>query len=206
MNEEKWKLFLKIARTLNCRGVMPLLYGSLGLWHRTGEAVFADDIDVLLPETWLSEQWSAFQTLLQAEDWRLIDAHEHTFEKRGVHCSFAALEELETFAGVPISEIETRTESGAKYRLLSVKQYLAVYKASAKDGYRVNTRGKKDAEKIALLENWCEKGTLCIIAGSSFLKRMRGNLFVTEKIGRSWFKLHHNHPAAPFCGAKAALR
>ena len=103
-------------------------------------------------ETWLSERWSAFQTLLQAEDWRLIDAHEHTFEKRGVHCSFAALEELETFAGVPISEIETRAESGAKYRLLSVKQYLAVYKASAKDGYRVNTRGKKDAEKIALLE------------------------------------------------------
>lgn len=119
---------------------------------QTGEVISADDIDVLLPETWLSEQWSAFQTLLQAEDWRLIDAHEHTFEKRGVHCSFAALEELETFAGVPISEIETRAESGAKYRLLSVKQYLAVYKASAKDGYRVNTRGKKDAEKIALLE------------------------------------------------------
>ena len=55
MNEEKWKLFLEVARTLNCRGATPLLYGSLGLWHRTGEAIFADDIDVLLPETWLSE-------------------------------------------------------------------------------------------------------------------------------------------------------
>ena len=74
----------------------------------SGGPISADDIDVLLPETWLSEQWSAFQTLLQAEDWRLIDAHEHTFEKRGVHCSFAALEELETFAGVPIPEIKTR--------------------------------------------------------------------------------------------------
>lgn len=74
----------------------------------SGEAISANDIDVLLPETWLSERWSAFQTLLQAEDWRLIDAREHTFEKHGVHCSFAALEELETFAGIPISEIETR--------------------------------------------------------------------------------------------------
>ena len=74
----------------------------------SGELISADDIDVLLPETWLSEQWSAFQTLLQAEDWRLIDAHEHTFEKRGVYCSFAALEELETFAGVPIPGIKTR--------------------------------------------------------------------------------------------------
>ena len=79
--------------------------------HRRADS--ADDIDVLLPETWLSEQWSAFQTLLQAEDWRLIDAHEHTFEKRGVYCSFAALEELETFAGVPIFEIETRAESAS---------------------------------------------------------------------------------------------
>lgn len=74
----------------------------------SGGQIFADDINVLLPETWLSEQWSAFQTLLQAEDWRLIDAHEHTFEKRGVYCSFAALEELETFAGVPIPGIKTR--------------------------------------------------------------------------------------------------
>ncbi len=152
MNEEKWKLFLEVARTLNRRGVTPLLYGSLGLWRRTGELISADDIDVLLPKIWLSEQWGALQALLHEEGWRLIDAHEHAFEKRGVHCSFAALEELETFAGVPIPEIETHAESGAKYRLLSVKQYLAVYKASAKDGYRVNTRGKKDAEKIALLE------------------------------------------------------
>lgn len=74
----------------------------------SGELISADDIDVLLPETWLSEQRSAFQTLLQAEDWRLIDAHEHTFEKRGVYCSFAALEELEIFAGVPIPEIKIR--------------------------------------------------------------------------------------------------
>lgn len=74
----------------------------------SGGQISADDIDVLLTKTWLSEQWSAFQTLLQTEDWRLIDAHEHTFEKRGVYCSFAALEELETFAGVPIPEIKTR--------------------------------------------------------------------------------------------------
>lgn len=74
----------------------------------SGELISADDIDVLLPETWLSEQRSAFQPLLQAEDWRLIDAHEHMFEKRGVYCSFAALEELEIFAGVPIPEIKIR--------------------------------------------------------------------------------------------------
>ena len=34
----------------------------------SGGPISADDIDVLLPETWFSEQWSAFQTLLQAEN------------------------------------------------------------------------------------------------------------------------------------------
>ena len=82
----------------------------------------------------------------------LIDAQEHTFEKDGIRCSVAVLEELEPFAGVKPGEIEVCEENGARYGLLSAKQYLAVYRASAKDGYRVNTRGKKDGEKIKMLE------------------------------------------------------
>ena len=35
---------------------------------------------------------------------------------------------------------------------MTLAQYLQVYRASAKDGYRVEVRGKKDGEKIALIE------------------------------------------------------
>ncbi|OKZ69039.1 hypothetical protein [Hominenteromicrobium sp.] len=47
------------------RGLM-LLVPEVFLF--SGGPISADDIDVLLPETWFSEQWSAFQTLLQAEN------------------------------------------------------------------------------------------------------------------------------------------
>lgn len=151
-NKEKFGVFLEIARGLNRCGTVPLLYGSLGLWRRVGGEIFADDIDVLLPGIWLGEKWGAFRAFMEKDGWALIDTHEHTFEKGGVHCSFAVLEELEPFAGVKPEKMEVREESGARYGLLSVKQYLAVYRASAKDGYRVNTRGKKDGEKIVMLE------------------------------------------------------
>ena len=61
MNEENGSCFENRTHAEPPR-VTPLLYGLLGLWRRTGEPIFADDIDVLLPETWLPEQWSAFQT------------------------------------------------------------------------------------------------------------------------------------------------
>ena len=46
-------------------------------------------------------------------------------------------EELEVFAGVSIDQIEIRRQKGIPYRILSLSQYLSVYRASEKDGYRV---------------------------------------------------------------------
>ena len=36
---------------------------------------------------------------------------------------------------------------------MSLQQYLKVYTQSSKDGYRINTRGKKDNDKINFIEN-----------------------------------------------------
>ena len=61
------------------------------------------------------------------------------------------LEELETFAGIPAAQIRTVSREGVSFRLLQPEQYLKVYTASAKDGYRKTVKNKKDEEKIALL-------------------------------------------------------
>ena len=42
---------------------------------------------------------------------------------------------------------------GVRFLLLSLEQYLAVYKQSSKDGYRVNVWQKKDADKIRFIES-----------------------------------------------------
>ena len=149
----KLPLFLDNARLLQKSfDITPLLYGSLGLEYLTGEDLNSDDIDILIYEKYLTDRWDEFRATLEKEGYVLADEHEHTFCKGVVYYSYASIEELETFAGISESEIEVKTEDNISFRLLSLEQYLTVYKKSSKDGYRVNVRNKKDNEKIKFIE------------------------------------------------------
>lgn len=73
------------------------------------------------------------------------------FKKNNVLYSYASIEELESFAGIKRVEIKQHEKENVQFGLLTLEQYLNVYTASAKDGYRVNVRKKKDDEKIAFI-------------------------------------------------------
>ena len=133
--------------------IVPLLYGSLGLEYLTKENLGADDIDILIPEIYLSEQWAAFRAMLERNGYCLIDEHEHTFVKNGISFSYARLEELEPFAGIYISDIPILKANSIQFRLLTLDQYLKVYTASSKDGYRRDVKEKRDQEKIDLIRS-----------------------------------------------------
>lgn len=152
MHISKIDAFFENARLLHQEmQIIPLLYGSLGLEYLTKENLGADDIDILIPEIYLAEQWSVFRAMLERNGYRLIDVHEHTFEKDGIHFSYACLEELEPFAGISESDIAIFEANHIQFRLLTLEQYLKVYTASSKDGYRMNVKEKKDQEKIDLI-------------------------------------------------------
>jgi hypothetical protein len=150
----KIKLFFENAKLLYNRfEIIPLMYGSLGLEYITNENLNADDIDILIPKFFLNEGWNEFKSFLISEEYVLIDEREHTFQKNGISYSYASIEELEIFAQICLSDIEQRNYNEIKFKLLSLEQYLTVYRASAKDGYRVTVRKKKDNDKIAFIEN-----------------------------------------------------
>ena len=150
----KFNLFLENARFLSDKlGIVTLLYGSLGLEYLTDEDFEANDIDILIPRVFITERWNDFKTLLEAQGYVLTDEHEHTFVRDGVAYSYADIEDLESFAGICMKDIEMREADGVCFLLLSLEQYLAVYKRSGKDGYRVNIRQKKDADKIRFIES-----------------------------------------------------
>lgn len=154
----KLRLFLENARTLwECFGIIPLLYGSLGLEYRTGQDLGADDIDILIPGVFLRERWGELQAALEGTGYVLTDAHEHTFEKNGVSYSYAEIEDLTPFAGIDLAQIPKLEEQGVTFFVLTLSQYLQVYTASSKDGYRIHVRQKKDAEKIKLIRS-CQNG------------------------------------------------
>ena len=154
MSTSKFNYFLENARLLSDKfGVVPLLYGSLGLECLTGDALGADDIDILVPRVFITERWHEFKLVLEEHGYVLVDEHEHTFARGGVAYSYADIEDLESFVGINTEDIDVHEVDGVRFLLLSLEQYLAVYKQSSKDGYRVNVRQKKDADKIRFIES-----------------------------------------------------
>lgn len=154
MSTNKFNLFIENARLLSDKfNIVPLLYGSLGLEYLTGDDLGADDIDILVPRVFITERWHEFKSLLETQGYVLFDEHEHTFAHGGVAYSYADIEDLESFVGIKTEDIDVHEVNGVRFLLLSLEQYLAVYKKSSKDGYRVNVRQKKDADKIRFIES-----------------------------------------------------
>ena len=154
MSTNKFNLFIENAHFLSDKfGIVPLLYGSLGLEYLTGDDLGADDIDILVSRVFITDRWQEFKAVLEEHGYVLVDEHEHTFARDGVAYSYADIEDLEPFVGICMKDIEMREAEGIGFLLLSLEQYLAVYKQSSKDGYRVNVRQKKDADKIRFIES-----------------------------------------------------
>lgn len=149
----KKRCFFENAALLNERfGIVPLMYGSLGLEYITRENLNADDIDILIPCVFVNEKWDKFKEALIENGYVLIDEQEHTFQKDEICYSYASFEELASFANIDLSAVECKSDSGVQFKVLSLEQYLKVYTSSSKDGYRINVRKKKDADKISFIQ------------------------------------------------------
>ncbi len=148
MVDEKYKLFLRNAQLLfNEFGIKPLLYGSLGLEVLLQKNLLSDDIDILIPSMMFHEKWEAFKAFLESKGYLLVDLHEHTFMKDDVKYSYACVEELNDFAGVNIFVEKEH------FLCLSLSDYLKVYEASLKDGYRQKKKNKNDFQKINIIKS-----------------------------------------------------
>ncbi len=149
----KKTLFFENARLLYDKfGIVPLMYGSLGLEYITNKNLNVDDIDILISDVFIKERWNEFKNFLISEGYALFDEHEHTFQKNNISYSYASVEELKSFAEIELFDIEQRCNNGIKFKVLSLEQYLKVYCASVKDGYRITVREKKDSDKIDFIE------------------------------------------------------
>ena len=148
----KYSEFLSVAAKINgALHMTPLLYGSLGLEQRLGVSLASDDIDVLLPQRALNAGWQRLITVMEQLGYTLLDEKEHEFVKGDFRVAYAPLEDLEPFAGVDIRMIPLIRENGISYYLPELQDYLRVYEASSRDGYRKNVKNKQDRQKIDLI-------------------------------------------------------
>ena len=89
---------------------------------------------------------------MESLGYQLVDLHEHEFSKNGLSVEFGIIDTLPSFAGVSMGDLEIYQIKNVAFYLLTPKQYLKVYEASYKDGYRAENNNHKDIHKINYLK------------------------------------------------------
>ncbi|MGP4108611.1 hypothetical protein [Virgibacillus sp. L01] len=144
--------FIYIAKTLNKElDIIPVLYGSLGLETVTKVDFSPQDIDILIPLTFLEDKWDSFKIVMEQLGYELIDIQEHEFEKDRIRIGVAFIEDLKQFADVEYNNLEKIEANGATYYTLSISEYIKVYNKSLLDGYRRTKNNNKDQNKLEIL-------------------------------------------------------
>lgn len=162
MDNNKFNVFIEIAKKLNDIEIIPLLIGSVGLEVITGKSWDAQDLDIHVPgdeKGWevpaeLSiDNWIDIMKIMRSMEYSLIDLHEHKFTKEGLSVGFGIINTLPNFARVQLEDLEMHQKGDVKYFLLNPEQYLSVYKSSSKDSYRADKNNNKDRIKIKFLKS-----------------------------------------------------
>ncbi|MBG9367088.1 phosphoribosylanthranilate isomerase [Streptococcus sp. NLN64] len=158
-----FEAFLEIARQLNLLGITPLLMGSLGFEVRTSKDWQAGDIDIHVPgdsRGWEAPDeerlyhWKEIAEMMENLGYRLVDIHEHEFQRGHLSVEYGVMDTLPEFAGIPLISLEKIHTDGVVYYLPTLEQYLKIYQASSKDSYRANRNNRKDFKKISYLQKY----------------------------------------------------
>jgi len=152
MEEFLYKI-LDILKKIN---IKPVIYGSFGVANYLGNFKKFEDIDILIDDEFLNKKWKEFKKLLEDNNFNLVDEKEHEFELDGKKVGFASKEIL--MRDKIISVYSKLVKYKDTYALtLTPEDFLNAYKFSVKDGYRINTRNKKDKDIINELEDYLSR-------------------------------------------------
>lgn len=153
-NKQKFKIFLEVSRILNKFNIIPILYGSLGLYrviHRFGKV---NDIDILVPAEFLNQKWRDLINSMENLGFKLKDKHEHEFIRDGEIVAFGDEKDLPEYSQIDVKTLKMSEINNVRFKELSPEQYLAVYQFMLRDQYRQEKRGKADLKKIDLIKKY----------------------------------------------------
>jgi len=157
---DKYKEFLRIAKHLNSKlNIIPVLYGSLGLAKIIQKDLGSKDIDILVPQKYITTDWDKLIKTLSEINYQLIDDREHEFIRSNYKIGVAFEEDLFSFAGIDHNKLRIVSDNSVNFKVLNINQYLKIYNRSKNDSYRSQKNNKKDLEKIKLIDNYI-KNTL----------------------------------------------
>lgn len=150
---------LSVVKYLQINNIDPILYGSRGVSLYLDNFKAFNDTDLLVQPVWLRDKWDELRALMKADGYVLIDEHEHEFRNSdGDIVAFAEETVLirDKVLGT-LDEIVDIRVGGLTIRTLSPSSFIQAYLFSEKDGYRKDSRGKKDRAIIELLKAYLSR-------------------------------------------------
>ena len=143
----------KILEILKGLNIKPVIYGSFGVSIYLGDFKDFKDVDILIEDEFINDRWEEFRKLFESKGFNLINEKEHEFELNGKKVGFASRNIL-IRDGILNDFSELIQYENKDALTLTPESFLKAYRFSVKDGYRINTRGKKDKDIIEKLEDY----------------------------------------------------
>ncbi len=145
-NNNKFKVFLQAAKCLNLLGIVPALFGSLGLSRQLQKSLEVNDVDVVIPDGIDRERLILEMKKAGFESGK----KERQFFKDGAEVNFDRESDVENL--VDFNALKIVSVSGIKFKELSLEQYFHFYEEIMKNPERAWKR-EKDERKIRMIKN-----------------------------------------------------
>jgi len=153
--DKKFSIFLEVAEMLNKNGIIPTLYGSLGLYRLIGQLDEIDDIDIVVPELYLKENFSELKNIMGSIGYRQDKTFPHEFNKGEGQIGFESDIETHKYAESKESDLEVTKIKGITFKEFKAQNYLIFYKKIFEE--HVVKQRKKEL-KIKALKELLKKG------------------------------------------------
>ncbi len=146
--DQKFAVFIKVAKQLNKYDITPTIYGSLGLYHLIGQLDEINDIDIIIPNKNLVDKFDELEKIMKGIGYKRDPYYKHEFTKGNDRVGFEPESDLTKIAINPDS-LQISEVNGSKFKELSPKDYLIVYKDTLN---RWQAKVKQIKKKVDILK------------------------------------------------------
>lgn len=146
--DKKFTAFLEIANVLNKHNIVPVIYGSLGLYRIVGQLDEINDIDIIIPNENLIDNFEVLKRAMDEVGYKQDAHYPHEFTKGEGQIGFEPESDLKEL-GIDSQKLKVTKLNDSKFKELEPKDYLLVYRRNLKTW---ETKVEKIKRKIQTLE------------------------------------------------------
>lgn len=168
--DKKFSTFLEITKALNKHGIVPTLYGSLGLYRLIGPIDDIDDIDIVVPEVYAKEKLSDLLKIMQSMGYKQDGTFPHEFTKGEGQIGFELEEELKEFAKIDLSRYRITKTNSVEFKELHPEDYLKIYRRAFMERQAKISRTKIKIEALEKLLGSKQENNFAYIDGANLYK------------------------------------